>query len=146
MYIPDTLVVSARRRPRLQRGVLRWLEGISDGGPCLAELTIGEIQAGKEITSEADTQRVQALGGWLYPIASTCHMLPLGAGTVGPRAQLMHRHSDRRTDDPKIAATATARDLRVVTRHVRDFRHFGAKAIDPFPAPATRRRRVMTAL
>jgi hypothetical protein len=36
--------------------------------------------------------------------------------------------------DAMIAATAAVYGLTIVTRNVRDFRHFGVKTLDPFKA------------
>ena len=46
----------------------------------------------------------------------------------------MHGRSDTLADDARIAATAMAHDLIVVTRNVRDFQPFGAPTLDPFHA------------
>jgi predicted nucleic acid-binding protein len=40
-------------------------------------------------------------------------------------ARLMHRRSDDLIEDAMIAATARVHGLRVVTRNVKDFKHFG---------------------
>ena len=47
----------------------------------------------------------------------------------------MHRLSDGQIDDAKIAATAVVHDLIIVTRCVRDFRHFAVWMLDRFFIP-----------
>jgi hypothetical protein len=47
-------------------------------------------------------------------------------------AKLMHRRSDALIADAMIAATALQHQLIVVTRDVRDFRHFDVEVVNPF--------------
>ena len=53
-FLLDTNVVSELRRPRPHGAVLAWLESIDDIDLHLASVTIGEIQAGIELTREQD--------------------------------------------------------------------------------------------
>ncbi len=50
MYLLDTNVVSELRRPRPHGAVLAWLRKVRDADLHLSAVTIGEIQAGIEIT------------------------------------------------------------------------------------------------
>ena len=53
-FLLDTNVVSELRRPRPHGAVLAWLESTNDMDLHLASVTIGEIQAGIELTREQD--------------------------------------------------------------------------------------------
>ena len=53
-FLLDTNVVSELRRPRPHGAVLAWLQGVDDADLHLASVTIGEIQAGIELTREQD--------------------------------------------------------------------------------------------
>ena len=57
MYLLDTNVVSELRRPRPHRGVLSWIRSVSPERLHLSAVTVGEIQAGIEITRERDASR-----------------------------------------------------------------------------------------
>ena len=50
MYLLDTNVVSELRRARPHGAVLSWLAGVQESSLFVSVVTIGEIQAGIEIT------------------------------------------------------------------------------------------------
>ena len=52
MYLLDTNVVSELRRPRPHGAVLDWINRVPDADLHVAAVTIGEIQAGIEMTRE----------------------------------------------------------------------------------------------
>lgn len=52
MYLLDTNVVSELRRPRPHGAVLAWLQSVDDAQLFLSAVTLGEIQAGIELTRE----------------------------------------------------------------------------------------------
>jgi predicted nucleic acid-binding protein len=139
VYLLDTNVVSELRRAKPHGGVLHWLEGIPDSDLYLSAVTIGEIQAGIEITRETDKHKAKEIEAWLGQVSATYNVLPMDAQTFREWAKLMHGRSDHLMEDAMIAATAAVHKLVVVTRNVRDFKHFGTKTIDPFSAPAPRR-------
>lgn len=134
MYLLDTNVVSELRRARPHGAVLAWLEGIEDRDLHISVVTIGEIQAGIEITREQDQGRAAELEEWLEQVAGAFNILDMNAPTFRRWARLMHRRSDDAIEDAMIAATAITRNLTVVTRNVRDFEPFGVTVLNPFEA------------
>ena len=56
MYLLDTNVVSELRRPRPNLGVLTWIQQVPPEHLYLSGVTIGEIQAGIEITRSGHRQ------------------------------------------------------------------------------------------
>ena len=52
MYLLDTNVISELRKPRPHGGVVTWLESLPDADIHLSAVTLGEIQAGVELTRE----------------------------------------------------------------------------------------------
>ena len=54
MYLLDTNVVSELRKPRPHGAVVAWLESVDDAKLFLSAVTLGEIQAGVELTREQD--------------------------------------------------------------------------------------------
>jgi len=104
MYLLDTNVVSELRRVRPNPAVVAWLAATPDDQLFLAAVTLGELQAGVEITRAVFRR-------W---------------------AQLMHRRPGDLIEDAMIAATALVHNLTVVTRNLRDFERLQAAAFDPF--------------
>jgi predicted nucleic acid-binding protein len=132
MYLLDTNVVSELRRIRPHGAVLAWLGGVDDENLHLSAVTIGEIQAGIEITRERDPDKAAEIEAWLEQVAETYNILNMDARTFRLWARLMHRSSDHLIEDAMIAATAAAYNLIVVTRNVRDFEGLGVQTLNPF--------------
>ena len=134
MYLLDTNVVSELRKPRPHGAVLTWLQARDDGELHLSAVTIGEIQAGIELTRQQDAPKAQAIEAWLEQVATTWNVLPMDAPAFRAWARLMHRRSDTVTEDAMIAATAQMHGLTVVTRNVADLKPFGVPLLNPFEA------------
>lgn len=134
MYLLDTNVVSELRKPRPHGAVLTWLQARDDGELHLSAVTIGEIQAGIELTRQQDAPKAQAIEAWLEQVATTWNVLPMDAPAFRAWARLMHRRSDTVTEDAMIAATAQMHGLTVVTRNVADFKPFGVALLNPCEA------------
>ena len=132
MYLLDTNVVSELRRPIPHPSILRWIRGVSAEKLFLSAVTIGEIQAGIEITREQDAVKAGELEAWLNRVLATYQILPVDAAAFREWAKLMHRRSDTLIQDAMIAAVAMVHRLTVVTRNVRDFEHFGVQIVNPF--------------
>jgi toxin FitB len=132
MYLLDTNVVSELRKPRPHGAVLAWLQQADDAQLHLSAVTIGEIQAGIEITREQDAVKASEIEAWLETVAASYNVLPMDAATFRTWARLMHRRSDTVYEDAMIAATAKAHGLTVVTRNVADFKPFGVPVLNPF--------------
>ncbi|WP_166141893.1 type II toxin-antitoxin system VapC family toxin [Methylosinus sp. RM1] len=137
MYLLDTNVVSELRRARPHGGVLAWLESVADHELYLSAVTIGEIQAGIEITRARDAERAAAIEAWLEQVAATYNVLAMDAPAFRQWARLMHRKPDRLIEDAMIAATAIVHGLTVVTRNMRDFEALRAPTLNPFEWPKT---------
>jgi toxin FitB len=136
MYLLDTNVVSELRRPRPHRSVLAWLEGVADEDLHLSAVTLGELQAGVELTREQDPQKAAEIEGWIDQVAETWNIVELDGRVFRVWAKLMHRRSDDLLVDALIGAAAVAHHLVVVTRNVRDFTALGVATLDPFAEKA----------
>lgn len=132
MYLLDTNVVSELRRPRPHPAVIAWIEDVVAEDLHLCAVTIGEIQAGIEITREQDVAKAEELEQWLNRVLGTYQVLAVDASSFREWARLMHRQSDTLLQDAMIAAVAVVHRLTVVTRNTRDFERLGVPTLDPF--------------
>ena len=135
MYLLDTNIVSELRRPRPHGGVVAWLQSAEDADLHLSAVTLGEIQAGIELTRDQDASKAAELEAWLDLVAQSYNVLPMDGATFRKWACLMHRRSDTLYEDAMIAAAATVHKLTVVTRNVADFATFDVQVLNPFKMP-----------
>jgi predicted nucleic acid-binding protein len=134
MYLLDTNVVSELRKPKPHGAVLQWIQDAADADLHLSAVTIGEIQAGIELTRDQDEAKALELEQWLERVAGTFNVIPMDAQAFRVWARLMHKASNTLYEDAMIAATARVHKLTVVTRNVSDFKQFGVTVLNPFVA------------
>lgn len=132
MYLIDTNVVSELRKPKPHGAVLAWFAGLEDSQLHLSAVTLGEIQAGIELTRQQDGSQAAQLEAWLNQVAAAYNVIAMDAVALRTWARLMHGKSDAVYEDAMIAATAKVHGLTVVTRNVADFKHFGVPLLNPF--------------
>ncbi len=77
MYLLDTNVVSELRRPRPHGGVVAWVESVADEDLFISAVTLGELQAGVEITRERDPEKAAALDAWVDRVEQSYNVLPM---------------------------------------------------------------------
>jgi hypothetical protein len=132
MYLLDTNIVSELRKPCPHGGVVAWLQSADDADLHLSAVTLGEIQAGVELTRDQDASKAAAIEAWLDLVSQSYNVLPMDGATFRKWARLMHRRSNTLYEDAMIAATATVHKLTVVTRNVADFATFDVQVLNPF--------------
>jgi toxin FitB len=132
LYLLDTNVISELRRPKPHGAVLAWLQSVADSDLHLSAVSLGEIQAGIELTRDQDAAKAAEIEQWADMVAGSYNVLPMDAATFRSWAKLMHRRSDTLVEDAMIAATAICHQLKVVTRNVANFSDFGVEIFNPF--------------
>jgi len=131
-YLLETNVVSELRKQRPHGAVLAWLQSLEDADLHLSAVTLGEIQAGIELTREQDPSKADEIETWLALVAEAYNVVPMDAAAFRAWARLMHRKSDTLYEDAMIAATAQVHGLTVATRNVADFKALGIEVFNPF--------------
>jgi len=135
VFLLDTNIVSELRKRKPHQGVVAWIEAAPEESLFVSAVTVGEIQAGIEITRQQDANKAKEIEVWLDTVAHSFGVLAVDAAIFRRWAQLMHRRADHHLEDALIAATALVRGLTVVTRNVDDFEPFGVALINPFAGP-----------
>ncbi len=70
----------------------------------VAAVTLGEIQAGIELTRDQDGAKAVEIEAWLDLVAQTYNVLLMDSAAFRTWAKLMHRRSDSLYEDAMIAA------------------------------------------
>jgi toxin FitB len=134
LFLLDTNVISELRKAKPHGAVLAWMQNHKAAQKYLCAVTIGEIQAGVEVTRVQDTVKAREIETWLEELTAFFDVLPMDALAFREWARLMHRKSGALSQDAMIAAVAKTRGLTVATRNTSDFKTFGVAVVNPFKA------------
>ena len=132
MYLLDTVVVSALRRPERHVSVAQWLRDQPPEGLYISAITVGEIMYGAARQRRTQPVFAELLERWLESVATSFHdrILPFD-DAAAKRWGLLHAELGYTSSDLQIAAIALQRSLTVVTRNVRDFAPTGVAVLNP---------------
>jgi predicted nucleic acid-binding protein len=133
VYLLDTNVISELRKRRPHPAVVDWLRAVPSDNLHIAALTLGELQAGVEVTRAQDPEKAEEIEFWIDRVANTWNIVPMDARVMRAWARLMVGQRDELIEDAMIAAVAVVHRLIVVTRNVKDFKSFGIEILSPFP-------------
>ena len=132
MFLLDTNVISELRRSKPHGAVLAWIRAVDESQLNVSAVSLGELQAGIELTREQDEAKAHELQEWVDALAASYKVLPMDGAAFRMWAKLIHRKSDTLNEDAMIAAVARIHRLTVVTRNVSDFASFGVTVLNPF--------------
>jgi toxin FitB len=133
-YLLDTNVVSETRKPKPHGAVVAWLASLRDEQILLSAVTMGELQAGIELTRRHHPDKARDIELWADQLEASHQVLPMDSATFREWGRHMHGKSDQLIEDAMIAATARVHDLTVATRNEADFKHFNVEVLNPFKA------------
>ncbi len=131
-YLLDTNVISELRKVRPRGAVVAWLETLRVEQIFISAVTIGELQAGVELTRRQDAGKARELEMWLDPVVASSALLPMNDACFREWARLMAGKSNALREDAMIGATARVQGLSVATRDEKDFKHLGVDIFNPF--------------
>jgi predicted nucleic acid-binding protein len=134
MYVLDTNVVSALRRPDREPAVADWARAVPLVDQYVTALTVAEIERGIVRKEQTDPAQGAILRRWLAE-----RVLPGFVGRVLPfdlsAARILARYpvpEHAPYDDAQIAAVAEAHGMTVVTRNIRHFAPLGVRVFSPW--------------
>jgi predicted nucleic acid-binding protein len=133
VYLLDTNVISELRKRRPNPAVVDWLRGVPADNLHLSALTLGELQAGVEVTRAQDPEKAEEIEFWIDQVANTWNVLPMDARVMRAWARLMAGKQNELIEDAMIAAVAVVHRLILVTRNIKDFQSFGVQILNPLP-------------
>jgi predicted nucleic acid-binding protein len=131
-YLLDTNVVSELRKSKPHGAVLAWFSALQDEQIFLSAVTLGELQAGVELTRVQDKAKAEEIENWVDRLQSSYQVLPMDGACFREWARLMHGKANHLIEDAMIAATARLHGLVVATRNERDFKQLGIVVVNPF--------------
>ena len=133
MYVLDTNVISAVRRPDRAPQVAAWLSGKSEQDIFLSVITIGEIERGIRQKETRDPAFAHDLRTWLDRtiLLFSDRLLPFDSedARIWGRLSAEIGHTGA---DLMIAASALRHTATVVTGNVSDFAPTGVRIENPF--------------
>ena len=131
-YLLDTNVISELRKTKPHGGVVAWMETLAIEQIFTSPLTIGELQAGVELTRKHNAAKAREIESWLNSVETSFAFVPMDPSCFREWSRLMAGKPDALREDAMIAATARIHDLTVATRDEKDFKHLEVKIINPF--------------
>ena len=131
-YLLDTNVVSELRKRKPHGAVVAWLGHLRDDQLLISAVTLGELQAGIELTRQQDPAKAGDIEAWVDRVSESFQVVPMDAACFREWGRLTHGKSDDVIEDAMIAATARVHSLTVATRNVRHFRGLDVELVNPF--------------
>ena len=133
MYLLDTNVISALRRPDRHPGLTLWLQAQRASDVYLSVVTLGELERGIARQTPLDPDFARDLSQWSERILTwfTDRVISVDA-TTARRWGRLSAELGHESADLIIAATALEHGLTVATRNVKHFEPTGVSVFNPF--------------
>lgn len=133
MFLIDTDILSALRKPRRHPGVAQWLTAQRATDLFLSVVSIGEVERGIEQQHHLNRTFSEDLALWLDQLLRlyATQILDIDISTARRWGKLSAAIGND-SADLMIAATALEHGLTVVTRNTKHFKATGAAVLDPF--------------
>lgn len=131
-YLLDTNVVSELRKIKPHGAVVAWLEALSLDQIFISAVTMGELQAGVELTRKRDAAKAREIEAWVTTLESSFVFLNMDTSCFRESARLMCGKPEPLMEDAMIAATARVHALTVATRNEKDFVRLEVDVVNPF--------------
>jgi predicted nucleic acid-binding protein len=131
-YLLDTNIISELRKPKPHGAVVAWTATLREEQIFVSAVTIGELQAGIELTRRNDPKKAIEIETWLALVESSFSTLPMDSTCFREWARLIAGKSPDLMEDAMIAATARVHSLELATRNERDFRQLQVTVFNPF--------------
>jgi len=109
-----------------------WLETLRVEQIFLSAVTIGELQAGVELTRRHDSAKAREIESWLTSVEMSFSCVPMDSACFREWSRLIAARHDTLREDAMIAATARVHGFTVATRDEKDFKNLGVEIINPF--------------
>jgi predicted nucleic acid-binding protein len=133
-FLLDTNVVSEVRKHKPHGAVVAWLTDLQEDQIFISAVTLGELQAGIEMTRRQDATKAKEIEQWVDQLEASYQVLPMDSVAFREWGRLMHGKSDHLVEDGMIAATARTQGLVVATRNEIDFKQLDVAVFNPFVA------------
>ena len=132
MFLIDTDVLSALRKPERNPAIVSWIRAQRPADLHVSVVTVGEIERGIASQWRRDPAFARVLAAWLDTVMTLYseRILPIDL-SVARRWGRLSEAVGHEGADLLIAATAIENGLTVVTRNVRHFEPTGVPALDP---------------
>lgn len=131
-YLLDTNVISELRKTKPHGAVVAWLETCGVDQIFLSPVTVGELQAGVELTRKQDAAKALEIEYWLTSLGNSFAFVAMDPACFREWSRLMAGKPGALREDAMIAATARVHGLIVATRDEKDFKRLGVEMINPF--------------
>jgi predicted nucleic acid-binding protein len=131
-YLLDTNIVSELRKRKPHGAVLAWMDTLRPEQIFLSAVTIGDLQAGAELTRKIDPAKAAEIENWLTVTEGTFPVIPMDSACFREWARLKAGKSSEPIEDAMIAATARVHGLDVATRNEKDFGQFQVTVFNTF--------------
>lgn len=132
MYLLDTDVISALRRPERNPIVLSWVRNQTPDSLYTSVITVGEILYGIARQRRRQPEFAAQLERWLESLMALFKGRVLVFDDAAARHWgVLHAELGYTSSDLQIAAIAWSRDLTIVTRNIRHFEPTGVPTLNP---------------